>query len=211
MGNEHHRATIDAQIVLQPTDGGDVEVVGRLIQQQQVRLADQRPRQHHLPADATGTIPDWPVGGQLQVAEHRIHAMAEYPGAMCLNACLQSRKFRQAFRRRSHLLRELVILAQPGAGFAQTLGHRLIDRLVTVRRHFLFEMGDAQSLRAPTLAIVGGRYTGNDAKQCRLASAVAPDQTHPFARLDLEIGVCQQRVQAIGQRYIGEGQQRHRR
>jgi hypothetical protein len=42
------------QEALQPVDRLDVQVVGRLVQQQQVGLRDQRPRQQHAPLHAAG-------------------------------------------------------------------------------------------------------------------------------------------------------------
>ena len=48
MGNDDDRSLIVHQKLLQPGDGGKVEVVGRLVQQDDLRLAKQRLRQQDL-------------------------------------------------------------------------------------------------------------------------------------------------------------------
>ncbi len=53
VGDHHHGAGEVADQTLQPEDAVDVEVVGRLVEQQQIRLTDQRPRQR----DALDTAP----------------------------------------------------------------------------------------------------------------------------------------------------------
>ena len=41
MGNENHAALVAAHFMLEPFDGGNVEVIGWLVQQQHVRFAHQ--------------------------------------------------------------------------------------------------------------------------------------------------------------------------
>src|SRR4030095_967996 len=50
MGNKHDRSVVVKQISFQPIDGIDVEMIGRLIEQQQVRFARERACQHYLTA-----------------------------------------------------------------------------------------------------------------------------------------------------------------
>src|SRR3546814_8776743 len=47
MGDEHERAGPALEEALEPVDRGDVEVVGRLVEQQHVRRRHQRARQQH--------------------------------------------------------------------------------------------------------------------------------------------------------------------
>ena len=63
MGHDDQRAGEIHQEILQPRDGAVVKVVRRFVQQQDVRIAEQRLRQQHLELLAA-----------LQVAhEHRVH------------------------------------------------------------------------------------------------------------------------------------------
>ena len=52
VGDEEERLDAALQEVLQPLDGVEVEVVGGLVQQQEVRTADQRARQHGTAAQS---------------------------------------------------------------------------------------------------------------------------------------------------------------
>ena len=53
MGDEHDGALECIDLLLQPVNGGDVEVVGRLIEEQYVGLCDQGARQRGTPTPAT--------------------------------------------------------------------------------------------------------------------------------------------------------------
>ena len=57
---------------------------------------------------------------------------------------------------------------------------------------------------APDIPFVRQRYPGNNPQQCRLAGAVATEETHALARLDLKINMGEQRHMAISKRDIVE-------
>jgi hypothetical protein len=63
----------------QPLDGFQIEMVGRLVQQQHVRLADQRPAQQHPPPPAAGQFGEWRVSRQLQAADHGFDPLLPAP------------------------------------------------------------------------------------------------------------------------------------
>ena len=48
MRNDQHRSRIFHQKILQPGDGFDVQMVGRLVEQDDARIAEQRLREQHL-------------------------------------------------------------------------------------------------------------------------------------------------------------------
>ena len=54
VGDRDDRALVLGQVLLQPGDGLGVEVVGGLVQQQQVGRAQQQPAERHAPALAAG-------------------------------------------------------------------------------------------------------------------------------------------------------------
>ena len=56
VGDRHDRALVLRQVLLQPGDRLGVEMVGGLVQQQQVRRAQQQPAQRHAPALAAGEL-----------------------------------------------------------------------------------------------------------------------------------------------------------
>ena len=61
MADGDDRALIAAQKAFQPLDGGQVEMVGRLVQQQDVRGDGQHPRKLRPPALAAGKRRHAPV------------------------------------------------------------------------------------------------------------------------------------------------------
>jgi hypothetical protein len=80
----------------------------------------------------------------------------------------------------------------------------LENGLFGVRRHLLLEMAGAERLVPPDLAFVRSRRAGDHAKQRRFAGTVAADETHPLPRLDLKIGVQEQRNMSVSERDVVE-------
>ena len=58
---------------LQPEDGGEIEMIGRLVQQQDVGQPGQRARQQHAPLHAAGKRGEFRRGGQL----HLLHQLLQ--------------------------------------------------------------------------------------------------------------------------------------
>ncbi|MOA40187.1 hypothetical protein D3C78_1620370 [compost metagenome] len=54
MGDHHHGAGIVAQVLFKPRNGFRIKVVGRFVEQQQVRLRQQQAAQRHAAAFTTG-------------------------------------------------------------------------------------------------------------------------------------------------------------
>ena len=63
MGDGQHAAGVLRQVPLEPLHGLGVEVVGRLVEQQQVGLLEQQLAQRDPPALAAGELVDQPSGG----------------------------------------------------------------------------------------------------------------------------------------------------
>jgi hypothetical protein len=79
MGDEQQRATETEQEFLQPGDGIDVQVVGGLVQQQQVRLVHQGARQQHPALEPAGQVIEGQVGVQLQPRQHGLDPLLQLP------------------------------------------------------------------------------------------------------------------------------------
>lgn len=69
MGDREHRATVRPQLRLQPLDRPVVEVVGRLVQEQQLRPAGQDARQGEPGALTAGEGAQWAFAAQPRQAE----------------------------------------------------------------------------------------------------------------------------------------------
>ena len=76
---------------------------------------------------------------------------------------------------------------------------------VLVQLGFLLDGGHAQARAASDVAIVGQGPAIEQPEQRGLAGAVAADQADAFAGLDGEVGMVQQRVMAVGQLDVCQG------
>ena len=79
--NRQNRTGISREMVLKPSKGFEIEVVGRFVQQQQIRLLDEQPRQVRPHDPAATQLAKWPVEVPLAKCEsgknplrHRLRA-----------------------------------------------------------------------------------------------------------------------------------------
>ena len=87
--DEHDGARVLGQERLEPRDGVDVEVVGRLVEHEQVRLGHQRARQERpAPPAARQRVHDG-VGGQAELREHQLDALLDAPPVLLVELVLQ--------------------------------------------------------------------------------------------------------------------------
>ena len=68
-------------------------MVSRLVQQQQLRLPDQRPRQCYPFAPATGQLRHGLIGRKLQLINDRVHFLAQIPALLGFEQCLHLFQF----------------------------------------------------------------------------------------------------------------------
>ena len=73
----------------------------------------------------------------------------------------------------------------------------------------LLDQHDAQAVLARDLAVVERDPARDDLQQRRLAGAVAADQADALAVVDREVGAVEQRVQAVGELGVAQGDQGH--
>src|SRR5690554_7460637 len=79
VGDEQYRSIEGKQLLLQPGDGIEIQVVGRLIKQQQVGLSHQRPGQSHTSTPTARERTHLVIGGQSQPSQHHIDTLVERP------------------------------------------------------------------------------------------------------------------------------------
>jgi hypothetical protein len=165
VGNEDHRAVIAEEKFFQPGDGIDVEVVGRFVEQQEIRRAHQGARQHDLPAGPSGTIAEEFVFRQAQAGEHGFNFLIDVPTILRLDARLQLRETPQRIRAcASRFVRDLMILCQERSQLAKAACDNLENGLIGVRRNLLLQMCDAQCFSAPNLTVVRYCRAGHDSE-----------------------------------------------
>ncbi len=66
VGDEEQRSRKRREVLFQPADRVDVQMVGRLVEQQDVRLRHQRLPEQRAAPPAAGELTDLSVGGQRQ-------------------------------------------------------------------------------------------------------------------------------------------------
>ncbi len=164
---EEGQAQMLGQPALQPHHLADVEMVGRLVQDQQVGVSQRRPRHQQQPLPAAGQLGDLLLvpllGLDPQLVQHHVGA----PGLVVPRRLGQGRHQR---------------LVQ---GQGQQLG-----------RHRLRHMADQEAAPPRDAAAVQLDLAEQRLDQRRLAAAVVADQADPVVGLDGEAGILEQRPAA---------------
>jgi hypothetical protein len=164
-------------------DAVDVEMVGGLVQQQQVRLERQRERQR--------SALDFAAGRAL-----RRRRLVE-PESM------------QVFGQPRVDAPAIALVGDVGEPAA--LHEALAERRCAGQLWLLLDEHDRRPFRALDAAVVQREPAGDREQQRRLPGAVATDQPDSFARVDGEVGAIEQRMQSERELGIADRQQRHDR
>ena len=155
------------EVVGQPGDAFDVEVVGRLVEEEQLGVGDEQSGEGEAAALATGLRAD----AAVEAADVLRLDAAEQAGQDVTDAGV----------------------AGPDV-LGQVAEHGLTDRPLGVERVLLGEHADADAVGAALLrdaARVGILQAGHDAQQRRLAAAVDADDADAVAREDAEADVVE--------------------
>ena len=217
VGDEQHAAGERQQHLFQPLDGSDVEMVGRLVQQQQLRREHQRPRQRDALLQPAGQVRYQPLGVELQARERGRDLVLEAPAVARIEFFLQLvQPLHQGgiggragvMRYGEGVRRGMIVDEQPGT-LTQPFSHRFEHAQAGLECGLLGYARQLQRRRAPQFAVIRGGSAVNEPQQARLAGAVAADQTDAFARLDHQIDVIEQRHVTVRQGNLGELNQGH--
>ena len=209
--DEQQRLAHPEQIALQPGDRVDVQMVRRLIQQEQIGFAHQRRRQQHPPLLTARKGRVVPVGVQAHAGrdardffEHRPRTM----GVQLFVQLVQPAVVGIRMRRQPRFL--AMIAHHQLAALAQAPRDDLEDRALEVTRDRLREVRDLQSrfrLHGPRIR---DDLSGEDLHQRRLAGPIAAQQTDPLLLVDLKTDPIQQRGPAKGDTDLLQRYQCHR-
>ena len=171
MADDDDRVRIAADIVLQPQRAFEVEIVGRLVEQKQVRLGKQHGGQRHAHAPAAGeaTRPD---------ATARPRRSRGRPGCWPRALRPNGRRYRQAAsgcRRCGADRWRSPASASSAVALLVGVEHDLDQRLLGAGR-FLRHLADAGILRDRDRAAFGLHVAGHDLEQRRFAGTVLADE-----------------------------------
>ena len=197
VGDGDDGARVVLQVLLQPLDALCVQVVGGLVQQQQVRLGQQELTERHPAALATGQLCD---GRIRRRAAQRVHRLLELtvqvPGVAVIQLLLKPAHFLEQLIGvlGGHLLGDLVVLVQHRLGLGDALLDVPQNRLVLVELRLLSEQPDRKPRHQPRLTIGGLLDTGHQLQQSGLAGTV---RSH-----DADLGSRQERQRDVVEDYL---------
>ena len=197
VGDEKDRAVVAREELLEPADALEVEVVGRLVEQQQVGVAQQqlRERDAHLPAAREV------AGGLVEVLDGEAETREDLPGARLE---LVAAEALEAVLRRAVALEQAVELVSGGGlgDLALELAHAALHLLHLVGgvHHLgkrallarevglLLEVAHRDVAGEAHGALVGALLSHDDAQEGGLARAVGPDERPALPRVELQRG-----------------------
>ena len=202
--HHHQRAGVAPQPILQPDDRIEIEVVGRLVEQQQVRAAHQRLREVEPHAPAAREARD----GLVELLRGEAEAEKQCLGARAhgVGVGIGERRVQLAHQR-----------AIPGRLRGSELGFQVAQRRIAIdralgrrpleRRGLLRHVGDAPVRREFDLALVGVQLAAQQGEETRLARAVGADQPDALAGIEGEVSAFEERLRAARERDLGEADQ----
>ncbi|CAL9518780.1 hypothetical protein SUDANB114_03767 [Nocardiopsis dassonvillei] len=187
-------ARVLGQVLLQPVHTLGVEVVGGLVEQQQVGLLQQELAQGHAALLATGELGDGGVAGRATQRVHRLLQLAvQVPGAPVVELLLELAHLLEQVVGvvRRHLLGDLVEAGQHRLGLGDAVLDVLQDGLVRVEVGFLREQSDGETGHEPRLAVGRLLDAGHDLQKRRLTRTVGAH--------DADLGSGQERPRNVVQ------------
>jgi hypothetical protein len=215
VADDDEPAGIGAQVVAQPADGIGVEVVGRLVEQQRLRVGEQDPGELHAPPLPAGQRAQRLVEHPRRQAEVgadalrvRLRAVATEGGELLFEPAVAAEE-RSVLRPLTQL--DLCFLHRVQQLVDATRGQHPIpgDRVEVTGARVLRQVPDGRG----ALDRAGGRdaLAGQDLAQCGLTGPVTPDEADPVTRGDPERDGLEQQPRAGAQLQTGDGQHDEKR
>ena len=197
--DDNHAAFVGQQQLLQPANGGQIQMVGRLVQQQHIRLRHQRLGQRHALLAAARKLGHAARAVQPQLLQGLLHALRPVPAVFGLDAGLQFGQIAFALR----------VLLNQRRHVRHARAHGVLHGFKALQRRRLRHIGQPQALLHLQRTVIGLFQPGQNFQQRRLARPVAANQPHALALLQGKVCVVKQRQVAKGQLGIKQSQQGH--
>ena len=191
VADQYQAAAIEAQVAFEPQRGFEIEVVGRLVEQQQVGLGEQYRRQCHPHPPPAGQLVERPA--LHRVVEPEPGEDARRPARRRMGVDLDEPRFDLGGAQRR---RPGFALGQQAGALAIGGEHRLVRGCGAARR-LLSEKPDAVAAGQLDRAVLGLQHPAYQVEQGRFADAVAADQPDFGALGDLRTRPVEQRPMAV--------------
>ncbi len=205
--DQQQRPGVAGEPVLEPQHGVQVEVIGRLVEEQQVRAAHQRLREIEAHPPAPGKTRDRIAVArrrEAQAGEQRCRARARGVAADLLEAVVQQReRFAVSFGVAVGGALHRREIALDRAQLAVAVEHEL-DRGRRRRRGFLRDVGDRPRGRQLDVPGILVQFAEDQREQARLAAAVRADQADPVSGVDRQARAVEQALGAACQNEVAD-------
>ncbi len=185
VGNEQQGARVTGQPILQPQTGIQIQVVGGLVQQQQIRRPHQRLGQVQADAPATGKGRNRTIRvavGEAEPPQQRLRPARRRPGLAYIQLTVDARH-PGVIARRFRLSQRL--LQAPKVRIAI---EDIIPGAPVRGRHLLGHVGNPAAARQRHLPLLRRQLPQNQLEQTGLPGAIGADQGYPLAGLHREVG-----------------------
>ena len=190
VGDDQDRARIGPQMAFEPGGGLGVEMVGRLVEQQQFRLFEQELAQRDAAALAARELRDLPVVGRAAQRVHRLVDLGiEIPQALGLDLVLERRHLVGGLVRIVH--GEFVVAVEDRLLRADAEHDVVADVQLLIELRLLRQVADARALGDPGLAGPFLVEAGHDLEQGRLARAVDAEHADLGVRIEGQVDVVE--------------------
>ena len=196
VGHQHDGAVVALQVGLQPVHRLGVQVVGGLVEQQQVGLLQQQAAQGHPALLAAGQVRHGGVpGGAAQGVHRHLEVAVEIPGVEGVDLILQLRLLLQQDVEVgvgiAHLVGDVVEVIQQLLDVRQAQADVADDIQVRIQLGLLGQVAHGVALRQPGLAHEVGIEARHDAQHGGLAGAVAADDADLGPRVEGQVDALQ--------------------
>ena len=205
MRYDEHGAVVIHQEILQPDDARKVEVVRRLVEQDDVRVAEERLRKQDLHLQA-----------RIHVGHHGLmklrrdaQSLQDARGVRLRLPAAEIRKFLLKLGSADAVLVRHLVLGVDGVLFLAAViqaliahDHRIHDGVGVMHRLILLEHG--HSRLGIDMHAAGARLelTGEDLQECGFSGAVCADDAVAVAWGELQVYLGKQRCAAVLQREV---------
>ena len=196
MRDRDHGALVGIQKIAQPLDRVQIQMVGRLVEQKDVRIFQNDAREVDAGFLAAGEhlkLLCAHVAGDFQTVAHLVHLDIQRVAAERFQLLLECAVAREqdGVRAGLHLLFQLGHLLPHCANAVERRAEHLLDGRARLKDRNLVDDADCAVLCDGHRAGIIGDLAGQDAEQGGLARAVRTDDCHLFAGEDIERDVTQ--------------------
>jgi hypothetical protein len=212
MGDEAERAFPVEQEILHPLDGITVEMIGRLVQQENVGVGHQGPGEERLPLSSSREPAEGRVLVEAKVGDDGFDAAVKVPGIGRFQRVVQLVQLPERLvSAGAHAGGSIVIAGEQRPGFTEPGGDDIEDAAGELSGNFLLQAGHRCPTLAENLPGIGSDAAVEQFHHGALAGAVSAQETDPFAPVKSKGRGFQDRGSAEGNTDIVHSQQGHSR